>query len=378
MPIMNEKNLVSCSGRYEKNEIFRAGKRVIIYGVGNIGKKVYAVLNKHSIPVYCFLDKVAGKNDMADLAPTYHPDDFPLPEGDKNDFILFIAIFNRNSDIESIRRYLQQRNFVNIYTFLDFYQYFQLNGGRHYWLSDLSIFRNNINAIENTHQRLHDQASRDLYEKIITYRITQNPALCPQPTNATQYFDKNIISLNADTAFIDCGAYNGDTLQSLEKNIGMVSRIVAFEPDMSNFQQLCAFVKKHEKLAGEVFLWPCGVWENTEDVAFYDGQGEASALNPRSGNGKKTNCVSLDEVLQGFSPTFIKMDIEGAEYNALLGAKNIILKNMPDLAICVYHKPDHLWSICELLHEWNVGYRFFLRLYAYNTFELVLYAVRDR
>jgi FkbM family methyltransferase len=376
---MDLKNRLFGINKFETNEILTSDKRVIIYGAGNIGKKVHSILRKRSIPAYCFLDKNCKENDLVNYVPVYNPDCFPLPDEKKKEFILFIAVFNRDSDIESIHQYLLKRNYSNIYSFLDFYRLFQLGDSSHYWLSDLEIFRNNIEAIEKTLHRLHDEESRNLFEKIVSYRMTLNSAACPQPTDSVQYFDKNIIHFNpAVTAFIDCGAYNGDTLQSLEKNIGMVSRIVAFEPDMSNFQQLCAFVKKHEKLAGEVFLWPCGVWENTEDVAFYDGQGEASALNPRSGNGKKTNCVSLDEVLQGFSPTFIKMDIEGAEYNALLGAKNIILKNMPDLAICVYHKPDHLWSICELLHEWNVGYRFFLRLYAYNTFDLVLYAVRDR
>ena len=71
----------------------------------------------------------------------------------------------------------------------------------------------------------------------------------------------------------------------------------------------------------------------------------------------------------------IKMDIEGAELDALRGAEGTISKYKPLLAICVYHKRDDLLTIPEYIKSIVPEYRLFLRAYERTTTELVLYAV---
>ena len=68
------------------------------------------------------------------------------------------------------------------------------------------------------------------------------------------------------------------------------------------------------------------------------------------------------------------MDIEGAELEALKGEEKTIQANRPDLGICVYHSPSHLWEIPLYLHGLGVGYRLYLRNYTSFTGETVLYA----
>jgi hypothetical protein len=85
-------------------------------------------------------------------------------------------------------------------------------------------------------------------------------------------------------------------------------------------------------------------------------------------------CVALDHVLPDFRPSFINMDIEGAEPQALKGAEQLIRRHRPDLAICVYHQPAHLWDIALQLHALVPDYRFFLRNYTGFPAETVLYA----
>jgi hypothetical protein len=85
-------------------------------------------------------------------------------------------------------------------------------------------------------------------------------------------------------------------------------------------------------------------------------------------------CVAIDQCISDFKPTYIKMDIEGAEYDALLGAKDTICTWKPNLAICLYHKPTDLYRIPLLISSWGLGYKFYLRMYNYSAFELVLYA----
>ena len=85
--------------------------------------------------------------------------------------------------------------------------------------------------------------------------------------------------------------------------------------------------------------------------------------------------VPLDELLASASPTFIKMDIEGAEPNTLLGAAKIIADHAPVLAICLYHAQEHLWQIPLLIQSMRQDYNFFLRRYADECWEIVCYAV---
>ena len=91
--------------------------------------------------------------------------------------------------------------------------------------------------------------------------------------------------------------------------------------------------------------------------------------------------VSLDLMFANFNfskdcnGTLIKMDIEGSEYDALIGGKKIIRNIRPGLAISVYHKPSDLWELPLLISSWNLEYDFYLRSHQYNGFDVVLYAI---
>lgn len=73
--------------------------------------------------------------------------------------------------------------------------------------------------------------------------------------------------------------------------------------------------------------------------------------------------------------TLIKMDIEGAEQEALLGAKRIISEYQPKLAICIYHRIEDLWEIPLLIKELNPEYHLYIRNYEDRLDEIVCYAV---
>ena len=73
--------------------------------------------------------------------------------------------------------------------------------------------------------------------------------------------------------------------------------------------------------------------------------------------------------------TFIKMDIEGSEYQAILGAEKMITSHKPKLAISVYHKPEDIWQLPLLIYRFNHEYKFYLRHYSFGNNETVLYAL---
>ena len=86
-------------------------------------------------------------------------------------------------------------------------------------------------------------------------------------------------------------------------------------------------------------------------------------------------CVPIDDLETEEPPTFIKMDIEGAELDALEGARRSIQTHRPILSICVYHKQNDLWRIPLFIHTLVEDYRLFLRPHEVDGKELVCYAV---
>jgi hypothetical protein len=86
-------------------------------------------------------------------------------------------------------------------------------------------------------------------------------------------------------------------------------------------------------------------------------------------------CFPLDHLLEDTPSSYLKMDIEGAEYDALIGAQKAITRDRPVLAVCVYHTQNDIWRIPLLIHEMVPDYRFYLRLHEGDCWQTVAYAV---
>ena len=87
--------------------------------------------------------------------------------------------------------------------------------------------------------------------------------------------------------------------------------------------------------------------------------------------------AAIDDIVDDRTVGFIEMDIEGAELDALHGAKNTIVRDKPPLAICVYHRQGDVFAIMDYLHQLLPEYRFLLRRYSASATETVLYASVD-
>ena len=91
--------------------------------------------------------------------------------------------------------------------------------------------------------------------------------------------------------------------------------------------------------------------------------------------GEAVQCRMLDSIEWEHAPTYIKMDIEGAEPDALRGATEMIRRHKPVLAICVYHRSEHLWEIPNQIRALDPDYSLYLRRYLEECWEMVCYAV---
>lgn len=170
--------------------------------------------------------------------------------------------------------------------------------------------------------------------------------------------------------FVDCGACSGDTVTKFEKWIGEGATIYAFEPDRGNYGKLCASVGANVKCINK------GTWCREDTLSFV--QEETMASHIDDGGNIKIEVTTIDNVVGEDTVAFIKMDVEGSEFESLLGAVQTIHRDMPVLAISAYHRIDDLWRLPQKIKELenkNSRYKLYLRNHSFVAAELVLYAI---
>ncbi len=219
-----------------------------------------------------------------------------------------------------------------------------------------------------------DDASRHEYLAQLKWRMLMDFSEISLPVTHELYFPDDLTGVLPDTEFIDCGAYDGDTIRSLLRLHGnAIKRITSFEPDPSSFRKLKNFtLTLPDNLRGRLVLHQLATGIRKGKARFDATGTEASAI----GHGDlEVDCITLDEILAEDKPGYIKMDIEGSEIDALMGAQNIIRKNLPVLAISAYHRQDHVWRIPLMINSFSDQYRFFLRPHFVEGWDLVCYAI---
>ena len=228
--------------------------------------------------------------------------------------------------------------------------------------------------INKTRELFEDAQSVDEYDAVLSFLTTPmslfvslNCALDPKDI----YFDPSIYKISEDDVFVDCGAYTGDTIELLRSKLGKLPRqVIAFEPDKHNYAKLVEAVKYEPN----VKVFNSAVGDQEQDDARFIHTGTAGSQIGYVGSGT-TQVAKLDSLLSYTVPTVIKMDIEGSEWDAILGASKTIKEHAPILAIVLYHKAKDLWEIPALVHSLNPDYKLYLRRYAQDCWETVLYAV---
>jgi FkbM family methyltransferase len=184
-----------------------------------------------------------------------------------------------------------------------------------------------------------------------------------------QYFPEGLFQLGRNEVFIDCGAYDGDTISEFRRATGdHFAQIIAFEPDPENFAALKSAVDGDPRIA----LQPYATDARRKTVRFTAG-GTGARIS--STGTCEVQTITLDEALQGIAPTYMKFDIEGSEPDALEGGRETIVRHRPKMAVCAYHVPDHLWSIPLRLNELLPESRLTLRTYCSDGFDCVCYCI---
>jgi FkbM family methyltransferase len=219
-----------------------------------------------------------------------------------------------------------------------------------------------------------DDNSRKEYAGQVRFRLLLDYDSLGSPLGADYYFQSDLFSIGPDEVLVDCGAFDGDTVADFVRLQGESFRsIIAFEPDPQNWEKLQTRLNQlPSAVKMKIESLPYALGSSTCTVRFNSTGTDAA----RIGQGQDSvECVTLDQALRDVTPTILKFDIEGAELDALAGAREVIARSRPVLAVSCYHQQSHLWEIPLELARTCHDYQFFLRPHGVEGWDLLCYAV---
>jgi len=341
-------------------KVKKANQLLVLFGAGEFGNLIYNYLKEAEIKVDYFCDndylkwgqylyglKVVSPNELSAIS-------------DRVNLLITSAFY------DEIENQLTTKGFNNIY-------YLPLIFSQKYSREDIKIADNKIDELMGF---LEDDKSKQIIKKLIECRLTNNfiPMGSVADNACLQYFDPDIIKLTGEEVFVDGGAYSGDTINSLLSTTkGCFKMIHGFEPDEKTYHKLVDNLSRINDF-NKIKLNQKGLYNKNTKIGFAFTNNMGSRIDERLENNIKV--VSLDQYLaKSEDVSFIKMDIEGAEKEAILGAKRVILKFKPKLAISIYHKPEDLWEIPLLIKSINPHYQIYIRHYSPGNLETVCYGI---
>ena len=243
------------------------------------------------------------------------------------------------------------------------------SGAYHFMLEDLL---RNVEHYDWLYGRLADNISRKVFTNLMQFRLIPDLQFVEEVYDGLnhQYFDPAIVSCDENEVFVDCGGFTGDTTEDFIRQYGNYKKIYVYEPSGDNIEPCWKNLVKYR----DIIVKKCGVGEKNGRMAMDASRSSSSFVNAAPGQ-EAVGIISLDEDIRE-KVTFIKMDIEGFEIPAIIGAKEHIKNDSPKLAVCTYHIISDMWEIPRLIDAINPEYRFYIRHYCRTqNWETVLYAV---
>lgn len=241
----------------------------------------------------------------------------------------------------------------------------------------ISYYQKYAEKLEVFYNRLSDEKSKKVLKNRLLFLRTRNREYAINIRDGVQYFDEELIDFNCLKCFVDLGMYTGDTiLKFLQYSGGRYNIIYGFEPDknihkmasdnLENYKNIICVNKATSDYNGQINIeQSLGVMQTIESGIYGAEKNERNVFE----------VCKLDSFFENMNPQIdmIKIDIEGAELATLKGASDIIKKNHPIIAVCIYHKQEDIFEIPEYIESLNLPYNLYLRHYSDNQTETVCY-----
>lgn len=245
-----------------------------------------------------------------------------------------------------------------------------------YEFMDYKFVKDNQLDFEKVYQLFDDKMSKDTYVAAINSKIN-NDLLFLEPIVELDhlYFSRKSFDIDSNEILLDVGGFDGDSIRDFCSVVERkYEKIISLEPFESNFNDLEETVS--ELKIPNVNLIKVGAWKEKSTLSFTKtDENIDNKISMDSDSNIKINVDTIDSILKCLRQpkvSFIKMDINGAEYEAIKGAAGTISKYRPKLAIKIHVKEDFI-RIPLLLKEIAPDIKLSLRQRNYMSMMLVLY-----
>ena len=338
--------------------IFRLKKNkrhVVLYGAGYCGHEALKLLQENDIHVMEICDDFRA-GELLDGIVISDISDITIP--------FDTTIFITSGYDDEMKKKLSELGYMDKYMPIDFGRYDKFKENKEYFLD-------NAFALNTAYNLFSDDKSKEIFIRLINYRISRNleflEGICE---NTVQYFPAEEW-FEIDGGYLDLGAFNGDTIQTYLNYINnKQSKIIAVEANERNYRHLCDNYGAYN----DIECHNIAISNARKQLRFFS-DGSKNSFIDIEGN-IILQADSVDNILNERTVGFIKMDIEGAEYEALLGMEKTLNYSTPAMAISVYHKVEDLYRIQLLIEKLCPDrYNYYLRHYSPTVIETVLYAM---
>ena len=250
----------------------------------------------------------------------------------------------------------------------------ELNEKLHYFKNNIEDINENFREYEKVYNSLKEEKSKNVFANMLCAKVFMDISFVREAYDSDDiYFDLSIWNELSNEVYVDCGGYTGDTALSFICHCPNYHKIFVLEP-MAEAEKLCKSNLQWFIQDDNVAVMNCAAYDQDTRLTFNEKHGTGDSCIDENGE-TSVMAKSLDQIIS--EPiSFIKMDIEGSEKKAIMGAKKHIAQDAPKMAICVYHLKDDFWKIPQLVLNINSDYEFIFRQHRPDVFsETVMYAI---
>lgn len=350
------------------------GASLVLFGAGRLGRRIARYLKEQGIQPVAFADNnPAAWGTRVEEVPVLSAADAVKSFGNRAAFI--VTIRHPGFCFETVRQQLAGLGCTRVIPYFVLYWKYAEAFLPHFFVDLPHRTLEHAGDVMRGWELWADEVSKREYYSQLRLRLEADYSALSEPA-PDEYFPEGLFTTNEQEVFVDCGAFDGDTVRDfLRRRRNTFRHITAIEPDPANAANLQAYVSTlAADTRNKITVRNLAVSARAGTVTF---QASGSVESGISSTGNlQVECARLDDLCRDQPPpTFIKLDIEGAEPDALEGARETILRHRPILAVCLYHHPNHLWQIPLWIQSLGKDYRFHLRSHDYEGWDVVCYAI---
>ncbi len=320
---------------------------VFLYGTGNGGDKIIAALEKYGVTLTGIFasDGFVRDREFHGMKVRAYSD---VRDEYGDDITVLLAFGTTLPEVRAFIELLDDRHDLRIPDV-------PLYGGE---LFDAVYYNAHRDDFEYCRGLFADEESRLVFDDCIAFRMTGRLKYLSR----TQSFADSVTSLFSGRHYgtvIDGGAFKGDSTADLAALCP--EEILAVEADPKTYQKLCAYAEAQSRC--RVRPVNAALWNETGVLDYTSSGSRGSGESGRNRRAKITevNTVTLDGLCADTKADLIKLDIEGAEWEALDGGRQTILRDQPDMAVSLYHRTDDFYALPVHLHALLPEHRMYLR-----------------